>query len=125
MQGRSQEMRKWGAPHATGGHERHMPRAIWSGSISFGLVMIPVKLYSAVSRKDVRFHQLRASDGVRVRQKRVAETDGDEVPYDEIVRGYEWTPDNYVVVRNEELEALAPEVTRTIEIEEFVEIDEI
>ena len=102
-----------------------MPRAIWSGTISFGLVMVPVKLYSATSRKDVRFHQLHADDGVRIQQKRVCPADGQEVPIDRIVKGYEWTPGHYVVVTPEEFAALAPTAGRTIEIEEFVDLSDI
>src|SRR3954452_22968099 len=100
-----------------------MPRAIWSGAISFGLVNVPVKLYSAVSRKTVRFHQLHDQTGVRIQQKRVDPTTGDEVPYEHVVKGYELAPDRYVVVTPEELEALDPEKTRTIDIEDFVELD--
>src|SRR5262245_21569342 len=69
-----------------------MPRAIWSGSISFGLLNVPVKLYSAVSSQTIRFNELRQSDGSRIRHKRVAEADGEEVSYDEIVKGYEIAP---------------------------------
>src|SRR3954471_17436946 len=102
-----------------------MPRAIWSGAISFGLVTVPVKLYSAVSRKSVRFHQLHESTGVRIQQKRVDPSTGEEVPYDEIVKGYEIAPDRYVVVEPAELQALDPKKTRTIEIEYFVALDPI
>jgi DNA end-binding protein Ku len=101
-----------------------MPRAIWSGAISFGLVNIPVKLFSAVSRKTVRFHQIDAESGARVRQKRVG-ADGEEVPYEQIVKGYEIGPDRYVTITPEELEALEPQRTRTIDIEDFVELDDI
>jgi DNA end-binding protein Ku len=102
-----------------------MPRSIWTGAISFGLVNVPVKLYSAVSSKTVRFHQLHADDGGRVRQKRVCSLDGEELSYEEIVKGYEIGPDRYVVVTPEELEALDPKATRTIDIEDFVDLDEI
>ncbi|MEX1141424.1 MAG: Ku protein [Thermoleophilaceae bacterium] len=102
-----------------------MARAIWSGAISFGLVNIPVKLYSAVQRKTVRFNQLDAKDGTRIQQKRVNPSTGDEVPYERLVKGYELSPDRYVVVTPEELEAVEPRKTRTIEIEDFVELDEI
>ena len=102
-----------------------MPRAIWSGAISFGLVNIPVKLYSAVSRKTVRFHQLDRSDNQRIEQKRVNPRTGEDVPYENLVKGYEIAPDRYVVVQPEELEALAPEKTRTIDIEDFVDLDQI
>ena len=64
-----------------------MPRPIWTGSISFGLVNVPVKLFTATSPQDVRFHQLRRSDGSRIRQKRVSAIDGEEVPFEEIVKG--------------------------------------
>jgi DNA end-binding protein Ku len=102
-----------------------MARSIWTGAISFGLVTVPVKLYSAVNRKTVRFHQLHESTGVRIQQKRVDPSTGDEVPYDEIVKGYEIAPDRYVVITNEELEALDPKKTKTIEIEDFVDQSEI
>ena len=102
-----------------------MPRAIWSGAISFGLVNIPVKLYSAVSRKTVRFHQIDAESGQRIRQQRVNPESGDEVPYEQIVKGYEVSPDQYVTITPEELEALEPQKTRTIDIEEFVDLEQI
>jgi DNA end-binding protein Ku len=102
-----------------------MARAIWSGSISFGLLNVPVKLYSAVSRKQVSFRELRESDGSRIRHKRVAESDGEEVPYDEIVKGYELAPDHYVVLTRDELEELDPKKTRAIEIVDFVDLDQI
>jgi DNA end-binding protein Ku len=102
-----------------------MARAIWSGAISFGLVNVPVKLYSATSPKSVRFHQLSSKTGARIRQKRVDASTGDEVPYEEIVKGYEITPDRYVMIEPEELEAFDPKATRTIDIEEFVDLVEI
>jgi DNA end-binding protein Ku len=102
-----------------------MARAIWSGAISFGLVNIPVKLYSAVSRKTVRFHQLDGSDNQRIQQKRVNPRTGEEVPYENLVKGYEIGPDRYVVIDPDELDALAPEKTRTIDIEDFVDLDQI
>ncbi len=102
-----------------------MPRAIWSGAISFGLVSVPVKLYSAVSRKSVRFNQLDGRTNARVKQKRVSALTGDEVPYDEIVKGYEISKDNYVVVTDDEMAALAPKASRTIDITDFVLQDEI
>ena len=102
-----------------------MARAIWSGTISFGLLNVPVKLYSAVSRKTIRFNDLRSSDGVRVRNRRVAEGTEEEVPYEEIVKGYEISPDRYVVMTREELAQLDPKKTRSIEIQDFVEIGEI
>ena len=102
-----------------------MPRAMWTGAISFGLVTVPVKLYSALDRKSVRFHQLSAKTGVRIAQKRVDPQSGEEVPYQEIVKGYEITPERYVVIEPSELDALAPQKSRTIEIEEFVELAQI
>jgi DNA end-binding protein Ku len=98
---------------------------MWTGAISFGLVMVPVKLYSAVNRKTVRFHQLSGKTGVRVAQKRVDPRTGEEVPYEEIVKGYELAPDRYVVIESGELDALEPKKTRTIEIEDFVELAQI
>ena len=85
-----------------------MARAIWSGSISFGLLNVPVKLYSAVSKQSVRFRELREGDGSRVKHKRVAESDGKEVPYEKIVKGYEYAPDQYVVLSRDELAELEP-----------------
>ena len=102
-----------------------MPRPIWSGSICFGLVNVPVKLYSATSSKSVRFHQLHAADHVRVKQKRVCPVNGEEVAFQDIVKGFEVTPGRYVVVEPEELAALAPSRTNTIAIEDFVELSEI
>ena len=98
-----------------------MARSIWSGAISFGLVNVPVKLYSAVSRKTVRFNQLNAETGNRIQQKRVDPETGEEVPYDQIVKGFELTKDRYVVITPDELDALDPERTRTIQIEDFVD----
>ena len=102
-----------------------MARAIWSGSISFGLLNVPVKLYSAVSKNTVRFRELREKDGSRVKHKRVAEEDGKEVSYDDIIKGYEFAPDQYVTVTKEALTELSPKKTRAIEIQDFVDLDEI
>ena len=102
-----------------------MARSIWTGAISFGLVTVPVKLYSSVNRKTVRFHQLSGKSGVRIAQKRVDPSTGDEVAYDEIVKGFELTPDRYVVIEPGELETLQPKKTKTIEIEDFVELSDI
>jgi len=102
-----------------------MPRSIWSGAISFGLVNVPVKLYSAVSRKTVRFHQLNRETGNRISQRRVDPVTEEEVAYDDIVKGYELTKDSYVVITPEYLEALDPEKTRTIDIEDFVDLEDI
>ncbi len=102
-----------------------MPRAIWTGAISFGLVNVPVKLFSAVQRKGVRFNQLDSEGNVRIQQKRVNPVTGEEVPYERLVKGYEVAPDRYVIVEPEELEALEPRRTRTIDILDFVELAEI
>ena len=102
-----------------------MPRPIWSGAISFGLVNVPVKLVGAVSPKDVRFNQLEAGTNARIKQKRVSAETGEEVPFDQIVKGYEISPDNYVVIEPQELEALDPKATRSIDIEDFVDLDQI
>jgi DNA end-binding protein Ku len=100
-------------------------RSIWRGAISFGLVNVPVKLYSAVSKKNVQFNQLHEKDGARIRMKRFCVDEDEEVPYEEIVKGYEISPGRYVVITPEELEALDPKKTRSIDIEDFVDLDEI
>ena len=102
-----------------------MPRSIWTGAVSFGLVTVPVKMYSSIQRKTVRFHQLNGKTGVRIQQKRVDPTTGDEVAYEDIVKGYELTPDRYVVIEPGEFDALDPKKTKTIDIEDFVALDEI
>ena len=101
------------------------PRAIWSGSISFGLVNVPVKLYSAVKQKDIHFNQLEESTGAHIKYKRVSEKTGKEVDYDKIVKGYEIAKGKYVTITADELAAVAPRASRTVDIEDFVEIDEI
>jgi DNA end-binding protein Ku len=102
-----------------------MARSIWSGAISFGLVNVPVKLYSAVSRKTVRFNQLNAETGNRIQQKRVDPETGEEVPYEQIVKGFELTKDRYVIITPDEMDALDPERTRTVDIEDFVDLADI
>jgi DNA end-binding protein Ku len=102
-----------------------MARAIWSGSISFGLVNIPIKLFNSVSRKGVSFNQIDSRTGSRIKMQRVSAADGSEVPYEAIVKGYELSPDRYVLIEPEELDNLDPEATHTIDIEEFVHLAEI
>src|SRR5260221_2789988 len=102
-----------------------MPRAIWSGSLSFGLVNVPVKLFSATSPKEVRFHMLHDKDGGRIQQKRVCSIDGEEVPWEHIVKGFEVSKGRYVTVTREELEAFVPKATRSIDIEDFVDLHQI
>ncbi len=108
------------------GH-RHglMPRAIWTGTISFGLVTVPVKMYAAVQAKTVRFNQLDGEDHSRIAMKRTNAQSGDEVPYERIVKGYEVSPDRYVVIEPDELAALDPKKTKTIDIEGFVDLAEV
>jgi DNA end-binding protein Ku len=98
---------------------------MWQGTLNFGLVSMPVKLYSAVTSRSVHFHQLHNADHARIQQRRVCSADGGEVPYEDIVKGYELAPERYVVIEDEELAAIAPEATRTIEIEDFVDLEEI
>ena len=100
-------------------------RSMWTGSISFGLVNIPVRLYGAVREKGVAFHLLHDQDNVRLRRKLVCPADGKEVHPEHIVKGYEIAKDQYVVVRKDELESCAPEKTRTIEITDFVDLSDI
>jgi DNA end-binding protein Ku len=89
------------------------------------LLNVPVRLYSAVSKQTVRFRELREDDGARIRHKRVAESDGKEVPYEKIVKGYEYAPDQYVVLSRDELSELEPQRSRAIEIQDFVDLDDI
>jgi len=98
---------------------------MWSGAISFGLVNVPIKLYSAVSKKTVRFHQLNAETGNRIAQKRTDSVTGEEVAYENLVKGYELTRDRYVIINPDELDTLDPEKSRTIDIEDFVDLSEI
>ena len=102
-----------------------MPRPIWSGSISFGLVNVPVKLFAAVNRKTVHFNQIDSRTGSRIKYQKVSAADGSEVPGEAIVKGYELPTGQYVLVDDAELGSLDPESSRTIDIEEFVELDQI
>ena len=102
-----------------------MARAIWSGSISFGLLNVPVRMYSAVARRNIALREIRESDSSRIKHRRVAEGTDEEVPYDEIIKAYELTPGQYVPLTKEEMEALAPEKTRAIDVSDFVDLDEI
>lgn len=102
-----------------------MARAIWSGSISFGLVNIPIKLVGAVSDKDIHFNQLHEQDGARIRYRKVCAKDGQEVPSEDIVKGYEIRSGHYVTFTDEELEQADPKAARSLDIEDFVELDQI
>jgi DNA end-binding protein Ku len=102
-----------------------MARAIWKGSISFGLVNIPIALYPATRREEFKFRLLRKSDLSPVNYKRVAEKDGKEVPWDQIVKGYEYEKGKYVVLKEEDFQRVDIEATQTVDIQDFVELDEI
>ncbi len=102
-----------------------MARAIWSGSISFGLLNVPVKMYSAVARRNIALREIRESDSARIKHRRVAEGTDEEVPYDEIIKAYEITPGQYVPLSKDEMAAMAPEKTRAIDVVDFVDLDEI
>lgn len=107
------------------GNTLGMPRPIWSGSISFGLVSVPVKLYSAINRKAVHFNQIDSRSGSRIKYQKVSAADGEVVPSEAIVKGYELPTGQYVLVDDAELSSLDPEANRSIDIEEFVELDQI
>jgi DNA end-binding protein Ku len=100
-------------------------KTIWKGAISFGLVTIPVKVYTATEEKTLHFNQLHAADSGRIRYKRVCSVCGEEVSYQDIVKGYEYEKDHYVMLTDEELEALPVPTARAIEIERFVESEQI
>lgn len=102
-----------------------MARAIWKGSISFGLVNIPIALYPATRREELTFRLLRKSDLSPVNYKRVAEKDGKEVSWDEIVKGYEYEKGKYVVLKDEDFERVDLEATQTVDIQDFVDQAEI
>jgi DNA end-binding protein Ku len=102
-----------------------MARAIWKGSISFGLVNIPIALYSATRREELNFRLLRKSDLSPVKYKRVAEKDGKEVPWDQIVKGYEYEKGKYVVLQDEDFQRVDLEATQTVDIQDFVDLEEI
>src|SRR5918992_1254168 len=102
-----------------------MARPIWKGHISFGLVNVPVVLYGAERRADLSFRLIDSRNAARIRYERVNEETGEEVPWDKIVKGYEYEDGNYVLLSEGELENASAELTRTIEIEQFVDLDEI
>jgi DNA end-binding protein Ku len=100
-------------------------RAIWKGAISFGLVTIPVSLYPATRREELKFRLLRASDLSPVNYKRVAEADGKEVPWDQIVKGYEHERGKFVILKDEDFKRVDVEATQTVDIVDFIELDEV
>jgi DNA end-binding protein Ku len=106
-------------------NNQRMARAIWSGSISFGLLNVPVRMYSAVARRNIALREIRESDSSRIKHRRVAEGTDEEVPYDEIIKAYELTPGQYVPLTKDEMKALAPEKTRAIAVQDFVDLTEI
>ncbi|MGH7243297.1 MAG: Ku protein [Phycisphaerales bacterium] len=102
-----------------------MPRPVWKGHISFGLVNVPVNLYPAEQRTDLQLHMIDSRDNSRVRYERVNEETGEEVPWDSVVRGFEYSDGNYVILSDDELKRAAPEATKTVEIQSFVKAGEI
>jgi DNA end-binding protein Ku len=102
-----------------------MPRPVWSGTISFGLVAIPIKLYHGVSKKNISFNQLDERTMSRIRLKKVSADSGEDVPDENIVRGFEVTKGRYVVVDPDELEPFIPSATKSIDLEEFIDLVEI
>jgi DNA end-binding protein Ku len=102
-----------------------MPRSMWKGAISFGLVTIPVSVYPATEEKTLRFNQLHDDDGGRIRMKRTCSVDGEEVGYDHIVKGFEYEKDRYVVLTDEDFDKVPVESSRAIDIVQFVDLEEI
>ncbi|WNG34155.1 Ku protein [Archangium violaceum] len=102
-----------------------MSRPVWTGSLGFGHVHVPVRLYAAVSPRQVQFNLLHDADGARIQQKRVCSADGEEVPFEHVVKGYEIRPGRYVEVTRGELEAFDPQASRTVDLEDFIELSEI
>ena len=102
-----------------------MPRAMWKGAISFGLVSIPVGLFPATEEKTLRFNQLHDADHGRIKYKRVCSVDGEEVPFEHIVKGYEYEKDKYVVLEDEDFAAVPVHSSRAIDIVQFVDLEEI
>lgn len=100
-------------------------RAIWKGSISFGLVNIPIVLYPATRKEELKFRLLRSSDHSPVNYKRVAQADGQEVPWDQIVKGYEYEKGKFVILGEKDFQRVDLEATQTVDIQDFVDVDEI
>src|SRR5665213_625641 len=100
-------------------------RAIWKGSISFSLINIPIALYPATRREELKFRLLRASDMSPVNYKRVAEADGKEVPWEQIVKGYEYEKGKFVVLKDEDFARVDIEATQTVDIIQFVQLQEV
>src|SRR5437588_4426677 len=102
-----------------------MPRSIWNGTVSFGLIAVPIKVHSAIEDKSVHFHQVHEADGARIKQKRICSKERKEVPYKEVAKGYEVSGDEYVLLSQDEVDAAAGQQSRTIELEQFVSRSEI
>jgi len=102
-----------------------MAHAIWNGTINFGLVTIPVKLFTAVRENELHFNQLHSKDKGRIRYQRVCDTCGKEVPWEDIAKGYEYEKGDYVILSDEDLKAANVEATQSIDIAQFVDLDEI
>jgi DNA end-binding protein Ku len=102
-----------------------MARSLWSGAITFGLISIPVKLYSSVQEKSLKFHLLHGEDGGRIKYKRVCDICGKEVGWDDIIKGYEYSKDHYVTFDDDELAALDVDSIRAIDVVSFVDLEEI
>jgi DNA end-binding protein Ku len=102
-----------------------MPRSIWNGTITFGLVSVPIKLYSATESRTVHFQELHVKDGARIEHRRICPKDGREVPYKQIVKGYEVAPDEYVVLDKEEIKAAGGNRGKVIDLDEFVDVADI
>jgi DNA end-binding protein Ku len=102
-----------------------VPRAIWSGSISFGLVNVPVRMYSAIDEQDLHFNYVHEPDGSRIGYEKICKSEGRPVPDSEIVRAFEWVKGEYVYMSDEDFEAAEPETHRTIDIRDFVPYEQI
>jgi DNA end-binding protein Ku len=102
-----------------------MARSIWNGTISFGLIAVPIKVHSATEDRSVHFHQVHAADGARIKQKRLCSKEGQEVPYKEVAKGYEIREGEYVMLSKDEIDAAAGERSREIALDEFVRTAEI
>ncbi|MDQ4048100.1 MAG: Ku protein [Actinomycetota bacterium] len=101
------------------------PRSIWNGTVTFGLVNVPIKLYSATESKTVHFHEVHAKDGARIEHRRICPKEDKQVDYDEIVKGYEVSPDEYVVLEKDEIKAAAGDRGKVVHIKEFVEAADV
>lgn len=123
--GMSEDSKSHIEPEQDDPEEERMPRPIWKGHISFGLVNVPVTLYSAEQRADLSFRMLDSRNSARIRYERVNEETGEEVPWDKIVKGYEYDNGNYVLLSDEELENISAELTKIVEIVQFVDVDAI